>query len=491
MLKKEEKEIPGTKLTTDGGVIKEVLVEGKGGTPQVSQEVAVTYTGVWTNGDELDKNTSVKAPYRFIVGVQQVMQGWDIVILTMKKGEKAKVTIDPKYGSGWPSCPAYFPYDAKAQYEIEILDFYNKRKPFGMWTTEELIKTAEEYKAYGKDYFLAGKLNHAVYSYYEALRFIDAIDKLLPEYLELRRTLKLNLAVCFFKQSDWKETIKICDTILKEKPELTKALYLRGTSLGKLDKVDDALLDLYLVVEATPEDTKAKSEYEKMLKIRKKQTGVKKVHKSPYSEMFDMHQLYDELPVKQKALPAYNPANPRVYIDFQIGKSEQKKIIFELFAPTAPKTVENFKCLCTGEKQSLNSKLHYIGCRVLAVIKGFALITGDVENKIDAEGVAGTTHCIYGKTFETENLSIAHSKEGVLSMYNKGPNMNASEFMITFRPCPDLDGKQVAFGRIVKGLDALKQLESISVKPDGKPNEEVFIVDCGAYPDPVTNPENC
>ncbi len=491
MFKKEQKEIPGTRLTPDGGVIKETLTEGYGAKPEPFHEVAVTYKGWWTNSEEdLGKNQSVQAPYRFIVGSGQVMPGWDIAVPTMRRGEKAKVTIEAKYASGWPSCPPYFPYDSKAQYEIEILDSYPKRNKLSAYPAEELVKFAETYKTQGKEHFLAGRLPHAMYCYYESLRFLDPLEKPLPD---LRRTLKLNLAVCLFKRSEWKETAKLCGEILKETPGQTKALYLRGVSFAKLDKCEDAIKDLGQVVAATPDDTKAKAEFDRLMKMKEKQMPQqKKAHRTQYTAMFEEHKIYEDKPAKQKALPQYNPGNPRVFLNFQIGKeTEPRKVVVELFSDRVPKTAENFRCLCTGEKTTLDPKLAYAGCRVLAVSKGFGLIAGDVENKVGGAESSVSTHSIYGKSFNDENFSTAHSSAGVLSMYNTGKDTNASQFVITFKACPELDDKQVVFGRVVSGMDTVKKLENLEVQVGGKPKAEVFISDCGAFPDPVSMPENC
>ena len=487
MKKEEKKEIPGTKLIPDGGVIKEILIEGSGESPKVNQEVVVTYIGTWTNGDAMDKIISLKAPYRFTFGVGQVMQGWDIAIGTMKLGEKAKVTIDPKYASGWPTCPPYFPFDSKAQYEIVILDFYPKRMTLETWKAEDLIKSAKEYKERGKEYFIANRLDIAMYCYYEALRFIESVEIPTKEDIAIGATLKTNIAVCMLKQNQWEDTIKMCTEILKESPTTIKANYLRGMSFSKLEKYDDAINDLKNFLESTPDDLKAKSEYEKLLKLKAPKKPYKK---SQYSELFAANMLYDDKSIKQKSLPNYNPANPRVFIDFNIGTSEAKRIILELFYDKMPKTVDNFKALCTGERLKENPRLKYTGCLVLAINKEFGMILGDLDNKIESEGKIPTGgNCIYGDKFNDEGFSIPH-RTGVLSMHNTGPNTNGSKFVITFKDCPSLDGKQVAFGRIIKGMDIFKELSMMPVEDNSKPKVSIWI-HCGAYPDQVKDPENC
>lgn len=485
-MKKEEKEIVGERLLADGGVIKEVLIPGAGDTPKTNQEVAVTYIGVWTNGEEMDKIVSVKAPYRFTLGVGQVMQGWDVAVGTMRRGEKAKVTVDPKYASGWPTCPAYFPYDAKAQYEIEVLDFYGKRMALATWQAARLRKEAEEYKARGKEYFVAGRVKIAMYCYYEALRFIDAIEDIAASDKEMQRTLKTNLAVCLFKENSFDETIKTCSEILKPAPDTTKALYLRGMSFSKLGKLDEAAADLKKVLEATPDDLKAKAEYEQVLR---KKMPKKAQKKSQYAELFDANMLYEEKPAKQKSLPGYNPSNPRIYIDFYVGKREAQRVVVELFRDKVPKTADNFKALCTGEKVKENPRLTYAGCKALAINANFGIVLGDLGQKVEEAKASQGGNSIYGDTFADENFAIPH-RAGVLSMHSVGPNTNGSKFVVTFKDCPSLDGKQVAFGRIVKGMDVIRELAKVPAEESSKPKVSVWI-DCGAYPDEVKDPENC
>jgi cyclophilin family peptidyl-prolyl cis-trans isomerase len=129
-------------------------------------------------------------------------------------------------------------------------------------------------------------------------------------------------------------------------------------------------------------------------------------------------------------------AHSKVFFDIQIGSQNPGRIEFELFANT-PKTSENFRALCTGEKGIGKSgkPLHYKGCPFHRVITGFMAQGGDFTAR---NGTGGES--IYGTKFEDENFINKHTGPGLLSMANAGKNTNGSQFFITFDAFPHLDG---------------------------------------------------
>ena len=148
--------------------------------------------------------------------------------------------------------------------------------------------------------------------------------------------------------------------------------------------------------------------------------------------------------------------NPFVFFDISIGGINKGKITFELFKDITPKTSENFRALCTGEKGKGISKkaLHYKGSIFNRVIPGFMCQGGDITL---GNGRGGES--IYSKQFDDENFKMNHNKPFVLSMANRGPNTNSSQFFITFVPCPHLNYKHVVFGKVIEGFNVLKLIE--------------------------------
>ena len=107
------------------------------------------------------------------------------------------------------------------------------------------------------------------------------------------------------------------------------------------------------------------------------------------------------------------------------------------------------------------------------VIPDFMLQGGDFTK---FNGTGGKS--IYGSTFNDENFNVKHTEEGLLSMANRGPNTNGSQFFITTVPCPWLDGKHTVFGRVVENMNLVKKIESYGSET-GKPAMKITIVECG------------
>lgn len=179
------------------------------------------------------------------------------------------------------------------------------------------------------------------------------------------------------------------------------------------------------------------------------------------------------------------------YIEFKIiNKNKEKKhvlysnkIIIELFDDQVPITAKNFYSICKNSKESIS----YKNKRVFRVVKNCFIQTGDITNN-DGSG----SKSIYGNIFNDEffyddnndldlKKNYIHDKPFLLSMANHGPNTNNSQFIITMKPLPHMNGKNVVFGKVVRGISTLLVINNTPAYVDGNllDNIEIIISDCG------------
>ncbi|KAH9423541.1 hypothetical protein DERP_003822 [Dermatophagoides pteronyssinus] len=168
---------------------------------------------------------------------------------------------------------------------------------------------------------------------------------------------------------------------------------------------------------------------------------------------------------------------PRCFFDISIDGENAGRIIFELFNETCPKTCENFKALCTGESgigRLTGKPLHYKNVNFHRIINGFMIQSGDFSQN---NGKGGES--IFGGTFNDESFEHKHDRPFLLSMANRGPNTNGSQFFITLVPTPHLDGVHVVFGHVIVGQDVVMRIAQQPVDKQSRPAVSVCISNCG------------
>lgn len=165
----------------------------------------------------------------------------------------------------------------------------------------------------------------------------------------------------------------------------------------------------------------------------------------------------------------------KVFFDIEMDGTPKGRIVMELFSKDLPKTCENFRALCTGEKGigKMGVPLHYKKSTFHRVIPNFMLQGGDFTMH---NGTGGES--IYGTKFQDEKFLHKHDAPYLLSMANAGPNTNGSQFFITTTKCDWLDGRHVVFGKVVSGQDVVQAIEACGSQT-GKTSQRVVIADCG------------
>jgi peptidyl-prolyl cis-trans isomerase A (cyclophilin A) len=162
---------------------------------------------------------------------------------------------------------------------------------------------------------------------------------------------------------------------------------------------------------------------------------------------------------------------PEVYAQFN---TTEGSFTVRLYEQEAPRTVENFVGLAEGSKEwtdpRTNQKVrrpYYDGVIFHRVIDNFMIQGGDPLG----QGIGGP-----GYNFADEfHPKLRHSKAGILSMANRGPNTNGGQFFITLGPTPHLDDRHSVFGEVVDGMDVVRRFGSTATGDRDRPIKDIAI----------------
>ena len=470
--KKDEEQKDFINITDDGGVKKRIIKEGTGAQAVEGNEVKVNYIG--KNGDKVFDQTKDK-PFSFKIGSHSVIKGWEEGVKTMKVGEKAEFIFSPDYAYGKQKVSDLIPENSTLNFEIELLEATGSKKEISDMEYEEKCEEGRKLKQEGVEKYKAGDYVGAREKWDEACKYLDRYINKYADYekdgCDLYQSVLTNLCNCCNKQKEYYAVIVYANKGIKVNDQLPKLFYFRAIANAQTSEFENAKKDIESLEKLLTEKEKENAgiDYIRgLIERRQKETNTQR---KKFSKGLFGHSLYkDKEPSKPIPPPTeQNPKNPVVFLDIKVGDKEKQRVTIELFNDKVPKTCDNFRCLCTGEKN-----ITYKGSIFHRVIKNFMVQGGDFEN---ADGTGGKS--IYGEKFEDENFFYAHSREGLVSMANSGKDTNGSQFFITLKDTPWLDGKHVVFGQVLKGMEVIKEIEELKTDSDDKPEIEVIIENCG------------
>ncbi|XP_027350380.1 peptidyl-prolyl cis-trans isomerase FKBP65-like isoform X4 [Abrus precatorius] len=316
-------------LTGDGGIMKKIIQEGEGwATPREADEVLVKYEARLENGmlvsmseqgvefnvsdgylcpaigiavktmrkgevaelalrfcliyvckredgTIIERKGSEEEPFEFTTQEEQVPEGLEKAIMTMKKAEQALVTINAEYLCDQNNSLGKIANNKVLYYEVELVDFV-KEKPFWKMDTQEKIEACERKKHDGNMLFKAQNFRRASKKYVKAIKYIEFDHSFSDDQKRHANTLRLscylNNAACKLKLGEYTEASSLCTKVLECDPSNVKALYRRCQAYLKTSELEKAEADIKRALIIDPNNRDIKLEY-KELKLKQKEYG--------------------------------------------------------------------------------------------------------------------------------------------------------------------------------------------------------------------------
>lgn len=282
---------PVINVTGDSMVIKKIIKEGEGAfTANEGANVTVRYTAMLEDGTVFEKRgIDETQPLKFVTDEEQVITGLDRAVATMKKGERAIISIHPDYAFGNVEVKqdlAIVPPGSKVVYDIEMVDFIKEKAPWEL-NSNEKIEVAGRKKEEGNLLFKSGKYQRAAKKYDKAADFVSRDGSLGDDEEKLAKSLRvscwLNGAACCLKLNDFPGAIKLCTQVLDVEFENVKALYRRAKAYIETGDFLLADVDIKKALEVDPQNREVKV---LKMKLKQLQADSDKKDAKLYESMF-------------------------------------------------------------------------------------------------------------------------------------------------------------------------------------------------------------
>lgn len=366
-------------------------------------------------------------------------------------------------------------YGSSECFEVEVETAEPAPNAPDLEKTQDKLDLIRRLRDNGNKWLAAGNLDRAKQRYWLSWRAADADDETRPS----GSAAQANVAAVCLRRRDLDGALEACNKALEADDRNLKAWYRRARVLLDKDAFEAARADLKRALAVDPDNKDVKK---LVADVRRKELEAERKARATFAGCFDKVRGFAsagrrervDVDVVDPAAPPRPPSHSgrltRCFLDVCIGGMDAGRIVLELFDDTVPKTCENFRRLCAGNDLTYkNSTFHRI-------IKDFMVQGGDITRGDGTGGISA-----FGDKFEDEAFVDRHDRPGLVSMANKGPNSNNSQFFITTaNSCPHLDGKNVVFGRVASGFEVVKTLEQVETKqPHDVPTRDCRISDCG------------
>ena len=282
----------------EGKIKKEVILAGTGAKPQDGNRVKGTHSyycslnDLWMNslvlysitaedGTVVAKNDDKQRPFKFRLGSDQVIKGFELAVLGMQVGEKSKFLIDSSYAYDEAGLEGFIKPNTPITLEVTLLDVEDSTKTRWELDENERISLTLSMKNDGNDLFKSGSLQEARNTYREAFKMIEYDSG--EKFSELKISLLLNIALVSNKLKEYLEGISAATQALDINEMNAKALYRRASSRQGLVQYEEAIADLNEALGFEPDNQDIKNE---LVKVKEAIAKQKAKEKEFYGQMF-------------------------------------------------------------------------------------------------------------------------------------------------------------------------------------------------------------